>query len=332
MRLLVLGGTEFVGRAVVHEALAAGWQVTVFNRGSHRAADGVEAVVGDRTEPGALAALGAGTWDVVVDTWSWAPRAVRDSAAALADRAASYVYVSSRSVYDDPPAGACETSPVVEASPDAAQSSYAADKRGAELGAIAAFGDRALVLRPGLIIGPHENVGRLPWWLARSARGGRMLAPGPAASGIQFVDARDLARFCLSAAERGLGGAFDVVSPVDRASFGDLIAACVAVTGSVADPVWVDPETILAAGISPWTELPVWLPPGVDHDALHRSDTAKAAAAGLVIRPLEETVADTWEWLQSPGAVVAQRPDRPPGGLDAEIEARVLAEAVQPLA
>jgi nucleoside-diphosphate-sugar epimerase len=235
-------------------------------------------------------------------------------------------------VYDGPSAGADETSPVVEASADAGQTAYAADKRGSELGAIAAFGDRALLVRPGLIIGPHENIGRLPWWLARAARGGRMLAPGPATSGIQFVDARDLARFCLSAAERGLGGAFDVVSPPDRTTFGDLIAACVAVTGSVAEPVWVDPKPILAAGISPWTELPVWLPPGADHDALHRSDTSKAAAAGLVIRPLEETVADTWEWLGSPGAVVTQRADRPPVGLDAEVEARVLAAVAQPLA
>jgi nucleoside-diphosphate-sugar epimerase len=332
MRLLVLGGSEFVGRAVVDGALAAGWRVTVFNRGTHRAPDGVDAIVGDRTLPGALAALGSVTWDVVVDTWSWAPTAVRDSAAALADRAESYVYVSSRSVYEDPPAGADETSPVVEASADAPQTDYAADKRGAELGAIAAFGDRAVLLRPGLIIGPHENIGRLPWWLARAARGGRMLAPGPAASGIQFVDARDLARFCLSTAERGLGGAFDVVSPADRTTFGDLIAACVDGTGSVAEPVWVDPETILAAGISPWTELPVWLPPGPDHDALHRSDTSKAAAAGLVIRPLEETVADTWEWLMSPGVVVTQRRDRPAVGIDAATEARVLAEAAQPLA
>jgi len=332
MRLLVLGGTEFVGRAVVDEALAAGWDVTVFNRGSHQAPDGVEGVVGDRIEPGALAALGGAAWDVVVDTWSWAPWAVRDSAAALADLAASYVYISSRSVYADPRAGADENAAVVEASADAAQSTYAADKRGAEVGAIAAFGERALLLRPGLIIGPHENVGRLPWWLARSARGGRMLAPGPAASGIQFVDVRDLARFCLSAAERGLGGAFDVVSPADRATFGDLIAACVAVTGSAAEPVWVDPATILAAGIAPWTELPIWLPPGADHDALHRSDTSKAAAAGLAIRPLGETVADTWEWLQSPAAVVAQRADRPPVGLDAEVEGRVLAAVAQPLA
>lgn len=184
MRLLMLGGTEFVGRAVVEAALARGWDVTVFHRGRHEPPAGVRSLHGDRTSPDGLAAL-AGTeeeWDVVVDTWSAAPRVVRDSARLLADRARRYVYVSSCSVYAWPPAaGYDEDSPVVEgASADAEQTDYARDKRGGELAVLEAFGkERALLVRAGLILGPYENIGRLPWWLDRMARGGPVLAPGP---------------------------------------------------------------------------------------------------------------------------------------------------------
>ncbi|WP_338043416.1 NAD-dependent epimerase/dehydratase family protein, partial [Nonomuraea lactucae] len=180
MKLLVLGGTEFVGRAFLDEALAMGWEVTVLNRGTHEPPPGVTALRGDRSAPGGLAALGDGVWDVVVDTWSWAPSAVRDSASLLAGRAGHYVYVSSRSVHGYPvPAGADESAPVVEASADDdGHADYARAKAGGELAAVAAFGDRALLARAGLILGPHENIGRLPWWLTRIARGGPVLAPG----------------------------------------------------------------------------------------------------------------------------------------------------------
>ncbi|TMR09787.1 NAD-dependent epimerase/dehydratase family protein, partial [Nonomuraea turkmeniaca] len=149
MRVLVLGGTEFVGRAVVEEALRLGWDVTVFNRGSHEPPEGVTALRGDRTAAGGLAALEHGQWDVVVDTWSWAASAVRDTASLLAGRAAHYVYVSSRSVYTDPlPFGSDESAAVVDASADDDDgSNYARNKAGAELGAVAAFGDRALLAR-----------------------------------------------------------------------------------------------------------------------------------------------------------------------------------------
>ncbi len=182
MRLLVLGGTEFVGRAVVEAALGRGWEVTVLHRGRHAPPPGVRALHGDRTAPDGLAALADGTWDAVVDTWSAAPRAVRDSARLLRDRVDRYVYVSSCSVYAwAPPAGYGEDAPLVEgASADAGQLDYARDKRGAELAVLDAFGaDRSVLVRAGLILGPYENIGRLPWWLNRVARGGPVLAPGP---------------------------------------------------------------------------------------------------------------------------------------------------------
>ncbi|MGI5284482.1 NAD-dependent epimerase/dehydratase family protein [Nonomuraea polychroma] len=326
MKVLVLGGTEFVGRAVVEEALGLGWDVTVFNRGSNEPPAGVTALRGDRTAPGGLAALDRGEWDVVVDTWSWAASAVRDSASLLAERAGHYVYVSSRSVYADPlPFGADESAPVVAASADDDDdSNYARNKAGAELAAVAAFGDRALLARAGLIIGPYENVGRLPWWLTRIARGGPVLAPGPADLGLQYIDARDLAVWCLRAAERGIGGAFNVVSPPGFVTMRELLDTCVKVTGADTELRWIEAEKILAAGVTPWIELPIWLV-GEDYDYMHGGDVSKAVAAGLRLRPLAETVADTWAWLQSIGGQAPLRPDRPQKGIDPAVEARLLA-------
>ncbi|MFD7246917.1 SDR family oxidoreductase [Streptomyces massasporeus] len=331
MRLLMLGGTEFVGRAVVEAALGRGWDVTVFHRGRHDAPPGVRSLFGDRTAPGGLAALAddPGEWDVVVDTWSAAPHAVRDTARLLRGRAGRYVYVSSCSVYAwAPPAGYDEDAPLVEgASADAGQTAYPQDKRGGELAVLDAFGaDRSVLVRSGLILGPYENIGRLPWWLGRTARGGPVLAPGPRDLPLQYVDVRDLAEWIVRAAERELSGPYNLVSPQGHATMGALLDACTRVTGDAAELRWTEPGVILEAGIEPWTELPVWVPPGSDlHDALHSADVSRAVGAGLVCRPVEETVADTWRWLQDLGGVTPQRPDRPRSGLDPEVEAKVLA-------
>ncbi|MFJ6292943.1 NAD-dependent epimerase/dehydratase family protein [Streptomyces griseoviridis] len=328
MRLLVLGGTEFVGRALVAGALERGWEVTVLNRGRRPVPDGVRAVRGDRTAPGGLDALAAGGgWDAVVDTWKGAPRAVRDAARLLRERAGRYAYVSSCSVYTwSPPAGYREDAPVVEgAAADADATDYARDKRGGELAVLDAFGaDRSLLVRAGLILGPHENVGRLPWWLTRIARGGPVLAPGPRALPLQYVDARDLAGWTLGALERGTSGPHNLMSERGHTTMGGLLDACAAVTGSAADLVWTPPEAVLGAGIAPWTELPVWVPPSsAEHDALHSADVSRAVAAGLVCRPVAETVAETWQWLRSLDG--AARPWGAGIGLDPRKEAAALA-------
>ncbi|GII99813.1 nucleoside-diphosphate-sugar epimerase [Sediminihabitans luteus] len=343
MRLLVLGGTRFLGRALVDDALARGWDVTVLHRGSAPLPAGWEAVTdlhGDRTTPGGLDALDAPTggqdqarWDVVVDTWSWAPSAVRDAARALADRADRYVYVSSRSVYDAPARGAREDWPLVDGSPDdGADVPYPRLKRGGEIAAVEVFDGRATVVRPGVILGPHEDVGRLPWWLARAARGGRILAPRPRRAEVQYVDARDLARFTLDVAPRG--GVYDVVGPAGTATMRTVLEECVRATATArrragapeAELCWVDPEDVLAAGIAPWTDLPLWLPPGPDHDALHGADVSTALDAGLRVRGLDATVRDTWAWLESVGEAPS-RAGRPRLGLDPDVEARVLGPA-----
>ncbi|MBD5784911.1 NAD-dependent epimerase/dehydratase family protein [Cellulosimicrobium terreum] len=344
-RLLVLGGSDFVGRAVVDDALDRGWDVTVLNRGTAPLPDAVRQLVGDRTRPEGLDALraaddGVAGWDVVVDTWSWAPAAVRDAARLLADRLSGdgrYVYVSSRSVYVPwPPRGADESAPLVEGDPDdEGHDDYARAKRGGEVAVAEALGERALVLRPGLILGPRENVGRLPWWLHRTARGGRVLAPGPAELPLQYVDARDLAAFALDAALAGATGPVDVVSAPGHATMHDLLASCVAVTAAAsgaagappAELVWVDPEVVERVGIEGWTQLPVWLPPGELHDALHGSDTSYAFTLGLRTRDVRETVHDTWAWLTEldhAGEETPQRADRPGVGLPPELEEEAL--------
>lgn len=326
MKLLVLGGTHHVGRAVVEVALARGDQVTTVNRGvSGPDTAGARTLRADRTDQAALAAaLGDETWDAVIDTWSYAPRVVLDAATLLKDRAGHYGYVSSRSVYQWPiPSQSDESAPVVDA--DAASDSaddYAAAKRGGELAALQVFGDRAVLARAGLILGPYEIVGRMPWWLRRIERGGDVLAPGPAGRPLQYIDCRDLAAWLLLAADQGIGGAFNTVSRPGHATMRSLLEAAVEVTGSSARLVWTPPEVIEEAGVEPWTELPVWTPPEGETAALHDGNVDRVYAAGLTCRPVSETVADTWAWLQAEGDPVVKRKNH---GLDPAREQEVLA-------
>ncbi|WP_234341574.1 reductase [Streptomyces sp. NRRL S-1813] len=295
-------------------------------RGHHDPPPGAFSVRGDRLRAGGTVGLERGKSDVVVDTWAGAPSAVRDAARLLADRTERYVYVSSRSVYRHPaPAGLSEISPVVDdASPDDGEVGYPQAKRGWELAVEDVFGDRSLLVRAGLILGPRENVGRLPWWLSRIARGGPVPAPGPWHLPLQYIDARDLAGWTLDAAKRGLDGPYNLVSPPGHTRSCELLEACVRVTGARAELLWADPDAVLAADIQPWTELPIWLPPGESHRALHQPDVSRAVATGLRCRPVTETVADTWTWMRDRGGRVPQRPGHSPVGLPPEKEARLL--------
>lgn len=300
MRLLVLGGTVFVGRATVEEAVRRGWSVTVFHRGRHgeAAVPDVEHVHGDRTTD--LGLLGGRSWDAVVDTCAFSGPDVAASAAALADAVERYALVSSVSAYKTWPADAVgEDAPLKEADDE---DTYGAGKVAAERAAEAAMPGRVLITRPGLIVGPYENIGRLPYWLRRVARGGEVLAPGRADEARQWVDARDLAEFTLDAVELGRTGAFNTISPPDF-TMGDVLDACVRVTGSDATLRWVDGAVITAAGIAPWTELPLWLW-DTEEDVANtwRVDVSQALAAGWRSRPVVDTVRDTWEWLRGEGA------------------------------
>lgn len=329
MRLLMLGGTGFVGGATVREAVRRGWSVTVFNRGLHgEVPAGVDRLRGDRTAPDGLAVLAGGEWDLVVDTWDGAPRAVRDAARALADAVPHYVYVSSGSVYAEPVApGVGEDAPIVAAGADAADGDYPHNKAGGERAAMAVFGDRALLVRAGLILGPGEDIGRLPWWLHRIARGGDVLAPGPRDLPVQYIDVRDLAIWLLDRGSEGVGEAYNVISRTGHATMGELLDAAVAATGSDATLRWTDPEPILAAGVEPWNDLPIWIPRGHAYRWLQERGVERAYAAGLVCRPVTETVEDTWRWLREVGRVPARagRPARVAVGLAPERESALLA-------
>jgi 2'-hydroxyisoflavone reductase len=328
MRILILGGGTFVGRALVESAVQRGHDVTTLTRSSQPpgAKDkSIEALHGDRTTPKGLQQLANRDWDVVFDTWSGAPRVVRQSVDALRDSVPYYSYVSSRSVYREPmPAGSNETHPTVDANADADPTDYAADKRGGELAVIEGYGDdQSLLARAGLILGPYEGPGRLPWWLTRIARGGDVLAPGPPDLPLQYLDARDLAAWMVRCAESGTAGAFNAVSEPGHTTTRELLATCQAVTRGDANLVWVDPEFVVTRGIEPWTQLPIWLPPGPDYDALHCGDTSRASAAGLTCRPVAETVDDTWQWLVDGGTPRATA-GRTAAGLDPDIEAAAL--------
>ena len=325
MRILVFGGTSFAGRHLVELGLARGHEFVLFNRG-RTGADlhpGVERVVGERAGP--LDGLRGRTFDAVVDMSGYFPPDVERSAGLLADAAGRYLFVSSRSVYaDHSRAGANEDSAVAELPPGApddeiTEESYGPLKLGCERAAQAAFGDRALVLRPGLIVGPYDPTGRFTYWPVRAADGGDMLAPAPPDQPVQVVDARDLATFALDLLERDAGGTFDVVSPGGMLTLGDVLGACVAAAGGrAARPVWVDEAFLLERGVEPWSELPLWTP-GEDMAGFQRSDVSRALAAGLRIRPIAETTADTLRWAQE------ARPDPGPA-MTRRREAALLAE------
>ena len=263
---------------------------------------------------------------LVVDTWSGAPMVVRDAARLLAERCDRYGYVSSRSVYVWPPeVGADESAPLVDADPDADRIDYAEDKRGGELAAIRELGeDRVLLARAGLILGPYEDVARLPWWLDRIARGGEVVAPGDPERGWQYVDARDLAAWMLDNLASGGSGAVDIVSPRRHTTTERLLLACVAVTGSDAELVWVPDDVLEEEGAEPWTQLPGWVPSTGELAGMMESDTSRAADTGLRCRPAEETVADTWAWIQRDG-MPAVRENLAANGLPADLEKRLLA-------
>jgi 2'-hydroxyisoflavone reductase len=299
MKVLVLGGTRFVGRAIVADAIDRGFDVTVVSRGESGPPPAeVSWVRADRTAPDALQPLAASAWDAVIDTWDGAADVVARSAALLARAASWYGYVSSRSVYRWPiPPGSDESAPLIDPETD---TGYAADKRGAEIAIEAYFAGRYLLARAGLIVGPYEDTGRLTWWLQRAAAGGWMVAPEPADLPWQLLDARDLASFMLSAATDQTTGAYNVVCPrSDGITTKRLVEACAAATDSRVQLRWVPAALLARAGIEPWNDLPGWSPPNSEAAALHDGDVSAALAAGLACRPIEATVADTWAWLQT---------------------------------
>jgi len=285
LRILILGGTKFLGRALAEAALERGHELTLFNRGSTNPGlfPEVEQLHGDRKTD--LSLLAGRTWDAVVDTSGYIPADVRASAEQLRD-AGRYVFVSSVSVYADFSTGPDESTPtadlgelpVDELAPDYAN--YGPLKALSEAEVERVFGERALIVRPGLIVGPHDPTGRFTYWARRLARGGEVLAPGPPERLAQFVDVRDLAGWILDGVEQGLSGTFNATN--EGVAWGQLLAG--------AEVTWVSDEFLQEHEVGPWMELPLWLP-DPEWAGMHDTDVGRAIAAGLRFRPLGETIA-----------------------------------------
>jgi 2'-hydroxyisoflavone reductase len=326
MRLLILGGTVFLGRHVAGQALERGHELTLFTRGRSNAglfAD-AEHLHGDRD--GGLAPLAGREFDAVIDTSGYVPRVVRESADLLSG-SGRYTFVSSVSVYDgngvgssqpDGPVGTIEDETFEEITGE----SYGPLKALCEQAVERVLGDRALVIRPGLIVGPDDPTDRFAYWPVRIADGGAVLAPGDPAVHTQVIDVRDLATWTLDMTERGMSGRWNAVGPAQPLAMGMLLDRCKAVAGSDAEIVWVDNTLLLDRGVEPWTDLPLWLGGDPDLEWMDRVDPSPAVAAGLRHRPIDETIADTLAWHRAN----RDAPGRAGFRMSREREAELLAE------
>jgi 2'-hydroxyisoflavone reductase len=326
MRLLVLGGTLFLGRHAAEAALARGHDVATFTRGVTGAPpDGALDLRGDRDDPDALPkALDGWQPDLVVDTSCQTRAAANNAAAALAG-VRGYAFVSSLNAYATwlpGPIGVEDDAPTWTTEDD----EYGPNKAHAERVIGAAVGPQFLTARAGLIIGPHDPVHRLGWWLERIARGGRVVVPAEGIDQpIAVVDARDLARWLVEMAERGQGGAVNATGPAGMTTFGGLLEVCRDVTGSDAEWVPVPEAQLEEAGVEPWQHLPLWLP----HETARTAwdvDTTRARALGLPSRPLRDSVDDTWRWQQTDRRPFRSRFGLPRPGLPEELERKLLAD------
>ncbi|MFI6153156.1 NAD-dependent epimerase/dehydratase family protein [Kitasatospora sp. NPDC051170] len=309
MKILLLGGSSFLGRAYAAQALAHGHQVTTFNRGlSVGDLPGVEVVRGDRDSAEDVARLVEGRrWDAVVDTSAQQPAQAALSARLLRDRADHYTFVSSVHAYADfGPKAITEDSALLPCPADTppGQPFSRELKAGCERAVQEGFGaERTLILNSGLLIGPYELGGRLPWWLERMARGGRVLAPGDPGRTMQVIDVRDFAAFGLELLTEGTPGRFLTTTPPGRLTYGQWLETCREIAGPAGtELVWIEDGPLLAEGpdqVAPWTELPLWAPDLPDWAGIWKVDSSRAEAAGLRCRPFTETARDTWEWLRT---------------------------------
>jgi 2'-hydroxyisoflavone reductase len=321
MKLLILGGPRFLGRHVVDVALARGHRVTLFNRGrtGPELYPEVEKLRGDRAVD--LSPLEGREWDAVVDTSGFLPTVVERAIEVLRDHVGHYVFVSSISVYQDfsridmteDAALAALTPEQTEALPtidpsDPAKAPafwplYGALKAECERLVQEAFPGRAAIARPGLIIGPHDYMDRFPYWVARIAEGGDVLAPGRPDRPVQVIDARDLAAWIVRLSERGVSGVFNAVGPDRLLPMSELLEACRDAGGIDARFTWVDERFLVEHGVKPWEEMPIWVPEvtSTDHVGILRMNVSRAVESGLAFRPLVDTARDTLEWERGRG-------------------------------
>jgi len=327
LRILILGGTGFIGPHFVRESLARGHTVTLFNRGRRQAepTPGVETLIGDRD--GRLEALGDRDWDVVIDNSGYVPRHVRLSTQRLRAHARHYLFISTISVYADlSVAGTTEDAPLATLADPAVEtvdgSTYGGLKALCERVVQEEFAGRNTIVRPTYIVGPGDHTDRFTYWPWRVSQGGEMLAPGSPSDPIQYIDVRDLARFVLGCVEAPTPGTFNACTPPGFATMGGLLETSRRVTGATTRIHWLDAKTLEAEGLLDGPSLPIWSPPEGQTAGDALVSPARAVLAGLRFTPLEDTVRATLEWHATRPA---QQRDTLKVGLDREREAAVLA-------
>ncbi len=311
MRLLILGGTGFIGPHQVAYALRRGHHITLFNRGRQKQARSgpVETLIGDRD--GDLQALADRDWDVCIDNSTTLPSRVRSAARVLRGHVGHYVFISTISVYATHDRPAAETAPLAVyegvdpmaetiASLSAHQSLYGPLKALSETEAQTRYGaDSTTIIRAGLIVGPGDDTDRFTYWPARLARGGRTLAPGDGSDPVQLIDVRDLAEWTIRMAESRTAGVFNATGPDQALTMGGMLAEIGQGIGIDPQLVWASTAFLEDNRVSPWGDMPVWVPGKGETFGFHRRDIRRAIAAGLTHRPLPLTAADTLNWLRT---------------------------------
>ncbi len=332
LKLLVLGGTGFLGPATVNAALARGHAVTIFHRGKTRPGmfqDKVTEVNGDRDpqKGEGLKALEGGGWDAVIDNSGYYPRIVKASAELLASRADQYVYISSISCYKEPsPMNGGEDSPLATLADPTVETmgkqfeNYGGLKALCEQAVEAAMPGKATIVRPGYIVGPDDPTGRFTWWPVRADKGGEMAVPGAPTDPIQIIDVRDLGEWLVRLCEIKAFGAFNACGPAKKLAMGEMVAACVKAAGKKPALTWI-PASFVAK--QEGVEFPIWAPFEGDTKGFHTWKNDKAIKAGLRFRPVEQTVKDTLAWFKTQEGVEKGRTRL--AGPTAEQEAKLLA-------
>lgn len=309
MKILILGGTRFLGRFIAETSLQRGHEVTLFNRGKENSDlfPEAEKLIGDRN--GDLHALEGKEWDVVIDTCGFVPRTVRESAQLLAGNIGHYTFISSASVYDElERPGIGENHPVSKLSLEQAEEMtkgtaglmnneyYGELKFLCEQEVEQAFPGQSLIIRPGLIVGPYDFSGRFSYWVNRIAQGGDVLAPGRKDKQVQFIDVRDLAEWIVRMIEEKVTGTFNATGPETSLTMQALLEECSTVLQTGAELVWADESFLLENDAGFWMELPLWIPDREKMEGFLALDIRKALKAGLTFRPLPETIQATREW------------------------------------
>lgn len=328
MNVLIIGGTRFVGRHIADALVAHGHGVTLFNRGTNAPVhEELEQIHGDRA--GDLQRLEGRAFDAVVDTSGYTPGIVGTAVHYFKDRTKRYVFISTVSVYDhERTQGPAEDAPLMQLPEGADPNAYAEERYGAlkvlcEQAVLDGFGERATILRPGLVAGPYDPTDRFTYWPVRFDEGGEVLAPA-ARSRAQYIDARDLAAFTAHVIETDTGGIFNCVTPRGSVTFGELCEACMHEASAEDAAVVAVPDEFLGEhDVRPWSELPLWIPAASEYASIANADSSRALAAGLTIRPLHDTVRDTLAWARA----AEKRPGALKAGLAPEREAELLEAA-----